>query len=398
MAEPFFPGQHPEDLRIIGELAATGPEGRPATVPTRQDLGFSGIVGGVSRKLSRAARIMQGQEQEPLKQMEQLLTVAKAFQDFGADPAGAAQWLAQSAKEANLDLPPELFSNALASPTGISALAAKFPEIMAIPAASRRKLLSDPTFLRNLLEEGKKTGEERRKFALEQGYTAEQAEEYATSGKLPTGATPKALGETRKEDLSIAVKDELRAAGVDPKTANSEQIKSAKDAVDKRLLQRSREQGAEAVARQPLPETTAKSLSELNALLEQMADVERLFKPEFVGPIHGRVAGVKEATTGKLSDEEIEMRATVKDMQDALLRARSGAQINEQEYKRLVAFLPDLNTMPNVFKARLNRFRRAVKTVIEEKSKFATTSRGELEGGPVAGAGQPIPLRDYMRR
>src|SRR3990172_4538224 len=144
-------------------------------------------------------------------------------------------------------------------------------------------------------------------------------------------------------------------------------------------LQLSRERGAAAVAQQPVPTETAKQLSELEATLEQVENVEKLYKPEFVGPIKGRVAGIKEATTGQISEEQIEMRAALRDAADFLLRARSGAQINEQEFRRMMTFLPQDNLPPKVFEVRLSRFKRELQTLIRTKKRLAGTTRGEVE-------------------
>ena len=147
-------------------------------------------------------------------------------------------------------------------------------------------------------------------------------------------------------------------------------------------LQLSRERGAAAVAQQPVPTETAKQLSELEATLEQVENVEKLYKPEFVGPIKGRVAGLKEATTGQIPEEQIEMRAALRDAADFLLRARSGAQINEQEFRRMMTFLPQDNLPPKVFEVRLSRFKRELQTLIRTKKRLAGTSRGEVVGQP----------------
>jgi len=144
-------------------------------------------------------------------------------------------------------------------------------------------------------------------------------------------------------------------------------------------LRLSRERGAAAVAQQPIPTETAKQLSELDVVLEQVENIEKLYKPEFVGPIKGRVAGLKEATTGQIPEEQIEMRAALRDAADYLLRARSGAQINEQEFKRMMSFLPQDNLPPKAFEVRLKRFKRELQSLIRNKKRMAGTSRGEVE-------------------
>jgi len=191
------------------------------------------------------------------------------------------------------------------------------------------------------------------------------------------------IGPAQKEAIKTRIttinRDIERMEGMSPKQFEQQ-------------LQLSRERGAAAVAQQPIPTETAKQLSDLGVVIGLIDDSDRLFKPEYVGPIKGRARGAIEATTGKLSDEEIEFRAAVFDMQEMLLRARSGAQINEAEYQRLRKLVPNLNNPPNVFVARRNRFKRAIQTLIDEKRKMAGTTRGEVEsespkGDPLGGWG-----------
>jgi len=178
------------------------------------------------------------------------------------------------------------------------------------------------------------------------------------------------IGPAQKEAIKTRIttinRDIERMEGMSPKQFEQQ-------------LQLSRERGAAAVAQQPVPTETAKQLSELEATLEQITNVEKLYKPDFVGPIKGRVAGVKEATTGNIPEEQIEMRAALRDAADFLLRARSGAQINEQEFKRMMTFLPQDNLPPKVFEVRLSRFKRELQTLIRTKKRLAGTTRGEVE-------------------
>jgi len=77
----------------------------------------------------------------------------------------------------------------------------------------------------------------------------------------------------------------------------------------------------------------------------------------------------------------------VNDAKDALLRARSGAQINEQEYARLVKFLPTPELPPENFKARAERFEEQVRIIQEEKKRtyegqgYKIDLRGETSKG-----------------
>jgi hypothetical protein len=124
----------------------------------------------------------------------------------------------------------------------------------------------------------------------------------------------------------------------------------------------------------PLPAGEAAKIGDLNTLLVDIGEVKKLYKYGtnkeeigWVGPVAGLVGKVREKYTGGASEDQVKFYSYVRDMKDALLRARSGAQINEQEYKRLVNFLPDENLPPLSFSARLNRFEEQLNIVLSQK-------------------------------
>ncbi len=128
--------------------------------------------------------------------------------------------------------------------------------------------------------------------------------------------------------------------------------------------------------RKPVSDAQLAKVGELNAILENIDRTKELYRygtgkehTEWVGPIGGRAGGIEAKYFGTASSDQVKFYAYVKDMQDALLRARSGAQINEQEYKRLVAFLPEPNLPPVTFKAKLERFEEATQILMDEKLK-----------------------------
>lgn len=123
-----------------------------------------------------------------------------------------------------------------------------------------------------------------------------------------------------------------------------------------------------------LPAGSIKELGDLDALKVNILETRNLYKygtPEerkdWVGPVYGRVGAAREKYTGGATEEQVKFYAYVRDMKDALLRARSGAQINEQEYARLVAFLPDEYMPAPTFRARLDRFDREVDIITMSK-------------------------------
>lgn len=118
----------------------------------------------------------------------------------------------------------------------------------------------------------------------------------------------------------------------------------------------------------PLPEGAAKEFGALASLRAQVGEAKRLFNPKYVGPAAGRYYSVAENLVN-LPPDQVQFYAYVNDTKDALLRARSGAQINEQEYARLVKFLPTAELPPQNFKARMERFEKAVEMIQREKAK-----------------------------
>ncbi|HEY6021784.1 MAG TPA: hypothetical protein VIY48_18520 [Candidatus Paceibacterota bacterium] len=93
----------------------------------------------------------------------------------------------------------------------------------------------------------------------------------------------------------------------------------------------------------------------LDTIVGNIERVKKNYNPSFVGPVAGRLATAKEATIG-LPEEQSMFYADTRDIADMLLRARSGAQINEQEYNRLSKLVPTPNLPPSSFQARLKRF------------------------------------------
>lgn len=119
----------------------------------------------------------------------------------------------------------------------------------------------------------------------------------------------------------------------------------------------------------PIPSEQMSRISDLLTLKANNEEVQKLYNPSYVGPVAGRWAGLKEKLVD-LPEPQVQFYAYVRDNQDALLRARSGAQINEQEFRRLVAFLPDPNLPSGNFMARQKRFEKEVEIVLGNKVKM----------------------------
>lgn len=79
----------------------------------------------------------------------------------------------------------------------------------------------------------------------------------------------------------------------------------------------------------------------------------------------------------------IEMTHIADNLSDMLLRARSGAQINEQEYQRLRKLMPNTRTTPEAFRSNLSRF-------IVEANNVLAARQGEATQQPGLGTIPPV--------
>jgi hypothetical protein len=131
-------------------------------------------------------------------------------------------------------------------------------------------------------------------------------------------------------------------------------------------------------------------------LLNDIGKVKTLYewgtpqkRADWVGPVAGRMGELREKYTGGASTDQVTFYSYVRDMKDALLRARSGAQINEQEYKRLVGFLPDEKINSKSFEARLQRFEDELNNIL--KTKKEVFKAGGYGSSTLNGGGQTRP-------
>lgn len=137
----------------------------------------------------------------------------------------------------------------------------------------------------------------------------------------------------------------------------------------------------------PLPPSVQAAITSLNSLDRQAENIRSNFDAGFLGPIKGtdtafearrRVGSYIGTPLGK---QETVFRQSLKDANDMILRARSGAQINEQEAKRLREMLPKATDQDGVFLAGLDRFQAEIKSMLADRVKLGTTPRTEVKGG-----------------
>lgn len=137
----------------------------------------------------------------------------------------------------------------------------------------------------------------------------------------------------------------------------------------------------------PLEASIQKDITGLGSIGRHLQVIRNNFDPNFLGPIKGTEIAfearrrVGSSISAPVQEQEVLMRQSLIDVSDQLLRARSGAQINEQEFKRMIKILPRATDEPQVFLAGLKRFETELQNIIAEKLKLGTTPRGKIQGG-----------------
>ncbi len=133
--------------------------------------------------------------------------------------------------------------------------------------------------------------------------------------------------------------------------------------------------------------STQKESAKLSTLQELSNTIRQSIKPDYLGGVAsgisgngmGGLTGALREATGYISDDEAQFRANVQSLKNQLLYLRSGAQINENEYQRLLKELPDLNQPENVFTSRLDAFDKQLNDLLKPKGSSNTKSKPRFE-------------------
>jgi hypothetical protein len=141
----------------------------------------------------------------------------------------------------------------------------------------------------------------------------------------------------------------------------------AKDAKGKPIMGEKRQQKIEINMPKAAPEGERKQLADLLSLQGTVQRLEDMYDPSYVGLIQGPIGTVQSKVGFGISEKELQFRQLTSDIQDTLLRARSGAQINEQEYKRLSKIVPVYTDSNKNFTAKLKAFKKTLAETIKQK-------------------------------
>src|SRR5574341_1048004 len=140
----------------------------------------------------------------------------------------------------------------------------------------------------------------------------------------------------------------------------------------------------EGVRRSGVPAGEMAQRGTLQSILSDAEELERLAAGEAgksIGPVAGRVTGITRGILGAPQDVQ-DLFHIADNLSDQLLRARSGAQINEQEYKRLRQLVPNPRDERSKFTADLRRFQIEAANVLSARQGGAVDDEADLPAGP----------------
>lgn len=105
-----------------------------------------------------------------------------------------------------------------------------------------------------------------------------------------------------------------------------------------------------------LPAETVNQLSDFKTLKSQVQLVKDSFDKAYVGPVAARVGEKGQVIEAFAKEERGIFLANINSIRNQLIYLRSGKQINEKEYERMIAELPDENSSVTDFNAKLKNF------------------------------------------
>jgi hypothetical protein len=146
----------------------------------------------------------------------------------------------------------------------------------------------------------------------------------------------------------------------------------------------------------PLTEAAKLQRATLAEMVQQLDMLEELANKNksSIGPVDSALGWAASKTTGNVP-EVAEMRRISGNLSDMLLRARSGAQINEQEYARLAKLVPLTDQPESNFFSNLTSFRDEISRMLKRRSgeapltstdvSVSRTGTPEGQGAPAVG-------------
>jgi len=155
--------------------------------------------------------------------------------------------------------------------------------------------------------------------------------------------------------------------------------------VNKTVRQDKIDVAAAGVQQQVISPTTQKDLAGLDTITDAITVIRSNFSKQFLGPIKGTATAfsarrkIGSYINSPVGKRELIFRQTLEGMADVLLRLRSGAQINEQEFVRLRDLLPKADDEIQVYRAGLDRFESEVRRLKIQRLKRSGQTREQAK-------------------
>lgn len=122
-----------------------------------------------------------------------------------------------------------------------------------------------------------------------------------------------------------------------------------------------------------LPADIAVQLGDFDTLSTQLERVKNTNKKDFTGFIQGPLGKLSQKTGVGASPERGDFLSNINSIRNQLIYLRSGKQINEKEYERLLAELPNENASDVDFNAKLKTFETVFNEIKENRRKSLET-------------------------
>ena len=165
---------------------------------------------------------------------------------------------------------------------------------------------------------------------------------------------------------------------------NPETGVTEKTAVNKRELA-----PGEVIGQAPPPAAMRTQATETEAALGGLAELRTLYKPEWVGPLAGRIAKTKTLTTGG-EPGQAEFLSQIATVRNRVIKAITGAQMSEPEARRIMEQIPDETLPPSTFEARMNATEKNYQMLLDIIRRRGTGGTPAAPRTPAAGAGDPM--------
>lgn len=147
-----------------------------------------------------------------------------------------------------------------------------------------------------------------------------------------------------------------------------------------------------------MPSEQVQKESDLSTLQFATDKVSASYDPKFVGPIGSRIGKGKQFVEGMATPEATDFYSNVADLRNQLVYLRSGKAINEEEYKRLLAAIPNENMSPTDFARRMGNFKQLLQVINQSRQQTLSgtgyrTPPKKLSPLPAATNNDPLGIR-----